>query len=76
MESSRSGVYDKDLENRILKIILKIKKNRNRPCFQNIHSMLERGGRNITMEDLELFIEKLIEKKYIGKQRDFGKRVY
>lgn len=60
-----SFTYDQDLENRILKIVAKIKNNRNRPCYQNIQSMLERGGKKISTDDLTVFIDSLIEKKLL-----------
>ena len=65
VEDEVSFKYDQDLENRILKIVMKIKKNRNRPCYQNIQTMLERGGKIISTEDLITFIDSLIEKKVL-----------
>ena len=54
-------VYDKDLEKRILKIVEKVRGNRNRPSYQSIHTHLVRGGRTIEMVDLKVFISRLVE---------------
>ena len=58
--ANEEGNYDQDLEDRIIRIITKIKKNRNRPCLQNIFTMLTRGGRVIDTNDLKVFIDDLI----------------
>ena len=58
--------YDtEELERCIIKIIEKIKNNRNRPCFQNILTLINRGGINLDMENLENILNVLIEKKII-----------
>ena len=38
------------IEERILSIIAKIKKDRNRACMQNIHTSINRNDINIDME--------------------------
>ena len=65
MEQASNNTYDQDLEDRIIKIVEKIKKNRNRPCYQSIMSMLEKGGKSISMDDLENFIKSLVESKLL-----------
>ena len=58
--------YDtEELERCIIKIIEKIKNNRNRPCFQNILTLINRGGINLDMENLKNILNVLIEKKII-----------
>ena len=57
-----ADIYNQDLENRILKIVEKILKQRNRPCFQNIHSFLTRGGVKIQKSELKVFINSLVMK--------------
>jgi len=53
-------VYDQDLENRTLKIVEKIKSGRNRPCRDNIHHHLTRGGKDIEKEQVKLFLDELV----------------
>ena len=57
--------YDQDLEDRIVRIVSKIKKNRNRPCYQNIFTMLVRGGKAIEMDELKEFINNLVERSIL-----------
>ena len=57
--------YDQDLENRIVRIVSKIKKNRNRPCYQNIFTMLDRGGKAIEMDELKECINNLVERSIL-----------
>ena len=63
--ASKDGDYDIDLENRVLKIINKIKKDRNRACLQGIHARLERGGRVIEKSNLRVFLDNLIKKELV-----------
>ena len=64
MENTQEN-YTEDIERRVIKIIEKIKNNRNRPCFQNILTLLNRGGINLEMDNLKDIINILIEKKAI-----------
>ena len=62
--------YDQDLEDRITRIVSKIKKARNRPCYQNILTKLKTGGKAVEMNDLKVFIDNmvkngLLEQKFI-----------
>lgn len=59
--ANESGSYDQDLEDRIRKIVNKTREKRCRPCFQSIHTKLNQGGKEITMDDLKVFIEQLIK---------------
>ena len=52
--------YDQDLENRILRIVAKTRKSRNRPCCDNIHAMLNRGGREIGKDEVKIFVQELL----------------
>ena len=53
-------LYDQDLEDRVIRIVAKIKKARNRPCYQNILTKLKTGGRPIEMDDLKVFINNMV----------------
>ena len=55
-------VDDQQLENIILRIIVKIKKNRNRACYANVHNFLNRGGRSIEKKEVMDFMRILVEK--------------
>ena len=68
MASNDVDNYDLDLENRILRCIWKIKRKRKRPCYQSIREKLLRGGRDIGMEDLKIFLEHLLEKGLISRK--------
>ena len=68
--------YDHDLENRILKIVAKIKNNRNRPCYQNIQTMLERGDKILNKDDLVIFIDSLVEKNLLINKGVAGKESF
>ena len=54
--------YNSDLEKRILKIVDRITKNRNRPCYQNIQNLLGRGDFVIDSMQLKIFVDGLLEK--------------
>ena len=47
-------------EKRILRLIKRIKKDRNRPCFQNILSFANREDDKLTMDDLKIVTDKMI----------------
>lgn len=59
--ASEAGGYDQDLEDRIVKIIGKIREKRCRPCYQNIYTKLIQGGKEINMDDLKVFIGNMIQ---------------
>ena len=46
-------IRDTKLEKCIVGVIRKIRKGRNRPCFPNVHTLVNRGGKNISMERLK-----------------------
>ena len=62
MANSIESIDYNILENRILKIVEKITKNRNRPCYRNIYTFLIRGNFSIEDNGLRLFIDGLIER--------------
>ena len=44
-----------------MKIISKIREKGCRSCFQNIHTKLNQGGKEINMEDLKVFMGNMID---------------
>jgi len=54
--------YCSDLEKRILKVVGKITNNRNRPCYQNIFALLNRGDFKIDCTELNGVIDCLVER--------------
>ena len=75
MESS-SNNYELDLEDSILRIVGKTKNSRNRPCFLNIHASLERGGKQIDIVELKLFIENLVSNNILKNNGIIGKESF
>ena len=65
----------KQLEDSILAIIAKIKKDRNRACLQNIHT-ISRRGINIEAEKLRTVIENLIFRNVIVDKGREGKESF
>ena len=55
----------KNIEESILSIIAKIKKDRNRACIQNIHTFIKRRGIAIEVEKLKEVIENLMLRNII-----------
>ena len=53
------------LEQHIIKLIPRIKKNRARPCFQNLLSYLHREGKELGMEDLKVVIDNMLTNNLI-----------
>ena len=66
----------KKLEQCIVKIILKIKKNRNRPCHQNILTFVNRGGFDINMDRLKEVLNNLIENNLIRNNGQEGRESF
>ena len=62
MADSIDSIDNNILENRILKIVEKITKNRNRSCHRNIYTFLIRGNFTIEDSELKLFIDALLER--------------
>ena len=61
MMANESGDYDQDLEDRILKIVYKTRREkRSRPSFQSIHTKLNQGGKAVNIDDLKVFIAHLV----------------
>ena len=53
-------------EKRILRLIKRIKKDRNRPCFQNILSFANREDGKLTMDDLKIITDKMVAQNLIA----------
>ena len=53
------------IEDGILSVIAKIKKDRNRASMQNIHTFINRRGINIEMENLQKKVDSLISRNVI-----------
>ena len=57
------------LEKLVINIIMKIRKDRNRACYQNIWTFLNRGGNKLEMDDLKELLGNMIEKEMIVNKR-------
>ena len=56
------GMDVNDVQRRILNIVGKVTKNRNRPCLQNIHTLLTRGAEcDIEEKDLKPLINAMVD---------------
>ena len=53
-------------EKRILSLIKRIKKDRNRPCFQNILAFANREDDKLTMDDLKIITDKMVAQNLIA----------
>ena len=62
MEESFDGNDNEQLEDCIKKIIIKIKENRNRPCYQNILTFMNRRGKEIEMIKLKEILDGMIDR--------------
>ena len=78
--NDENDAYDendaKQLEECVKKVIIKIKANRNRACFQNIQNFVNRRGRNVEMEKIKEIIEDLTEKNMIVDKGKEGKESF
>ena len=68
--------YDQDLEDRILRIVEKIRQQRNRPCIDNITTCLNRGGRSMEKGQVSVFIKHLIDSKILINTGNADKESY
>ena len=59
------------IEESVLSIIAKIRKDRNRACIQNIHTFINRRGIQIDAEDVEKVTDNLISRNVI---KDKGRK--
>ena len=59
--ASESGSFYQDLEDRILKIIAKIRGKRCRHWYQNIHTKVNHGRKDVNLDDLKVFIGNMVE---------------
>ena len=62
----------KRIEEAILSIIRKIKKDRNRACVQNIHTFLNRRGINMELGQVGKLIDNLLERNIIVNREKRG----
>ena len=56
---------DANVEKCVMGVIRKIKKSRSRPCFQNVHTLVNRGGNDISMEQPKDVVKLLLDKNMI-----------
>ena len=64
------NIEDAKIEKCVMAVIRKIKNSRSRPCFQNILTLVNRGGKNLAIEHLKEIIKSMINKNMIS---DIGK---
>ena len=66
------------LEERIKRIIIKIKEKRSRPCYQNILTFINRGSSEeiLEMEELIVILNSMLEKKVIFNMGKKGKESF
>ena len=64
------------LEESILAIIAKIKKDRNRACIQNIHTFINRRGIDIEMDEVKKVIDNLIFRNIVIDKGKEGKESF
>ena len=66
------------LEERIKRIIIKIKEKRSRPCYQNILTFINRGSSEeiLEMEELIVILNSMLEKKVIFNMGKEGKESF
>ena len=72
----QQSIEPQKIEDNILSIISKIKKDRNRACVQNIHTFINRRGIDIQEEDVPTVIDNLLLRNIIvdkgkGKKESF-----
>ena len=71
------GINIKQLEDKIVRVITKIRESRSRPCFQNILTFVNRGGEfNIDMDNLKDVANIMIDKKIIYVRGNEGKESF
>ena len=64
------------LEESIIAIIAKIKKDRNRACIQNIHTFINRRGIDIEMDEVKKVIDNLILRNIVIDKGKEGKESF
>ena len=71
------GINIKQLEDKVVRVITKIRESRSRPCFQNILTFVNRGGEfNIDMDKLKDVANIMIDKKIIYVRGNEGKESF
>ena len=66
----------KHVEESILSVIHKIKKDRNRACVQNIHTFIQRRGTKMKVEKLKEVMENLMLRNVIVDKGREGKESF
>ena len=66
------NIEDAKIEKCVMGVIHKIKNSRSRPCFQNILTLVNRGGKNLTIEHLKEIIKSMINKNMISDKGKEG----
>ena len=74
--AGKNAEYDQELEDMIIRIVEKFREKRSRPCYQNIFSQLNKEGRIIGMEDLQVFINNMIHTGLLIKKGADGKESF
>ena len=69
----KSGVFMADEEKRILRIIKKIEKQRNRACYQNVLELARRESSKIDMDICKYIILDLTKRKLVLTREKLGK---
>ena len=75
-DGEQHDVERKAIEEAILSIIGKIKKDRNRACVQNIHTFVNRRGFDIGADIVEKIIDDLISNNMIENKGRNGKESF
>ena len=65
IDSESKATNDRRLEEIIIRIILKIKKSRSRPCYQNILTLVNRGGNTLSLENVKELLNNIVETNLI-----------
>ena len=65
IDSESKATNDRRLEENIIRIILKIKKSRSRPCYQNILTLVNRGGNTLSLENVKELLNNMVEQNLI-----------
>ena len=60
----------------IQRVIKKIKLNRNRPCYQNILTLINRGGYDLDMDTIKDTLNNMVEKNILSNDEKDGKESF
>ena len=76
IDSESKATNDRRLEEIIIRIILKIKKSRSRPCYQNILTLVNRGGNTLSLENVKELLNNMVEKNLICDKGKEGSKSF